>query len=88
MSIGIEPYAGEHAQRLIIGGIVLWFSYRTIVGFKEPGEPIVTTENVWGNTTGKHLNAIDGGDKKDRLPSDVFRGKLNNMLARHGLPEA
>ena len=85
MSIEIEPYAGEHAQRLTIGKLILWFSYKAIIGFKEPGKEIRTSENLWGNTTGKHLNSIDGGDKKGRLKRDVFQAELSNLLIRYRL---
>jgi hypothetical protein len=42
-------------------------------------------ENVWGTTTGKHLNAIDGGDKKSRLKSAEFEKELNDALFKHNL---
>ena len=29
-------------------------------------------QNLWSTTTGKHLNWIDGGSKKDRLTKEAF----------------
>jgi hypothetical protein len=48
------------------GGTTLYFSYRTLIGFTA-GEPRFlryVRRNDWGQTTGKHLNAIDGGSKE------------------------
>jgi hypothetical protein len=39
----------------------LWFSYRTLVAFQVGKYPRIVSENCWGPTTGRHLNAIDGG---------------------------
>ena len=79
---------GAHAQRVDIGDLSLWFSYNTIVAFCEPGKLNRMSENVWGTTTGKHINAIDGGNKKDRLKHNVFSDELQEMLVRHGLTES
>lgn len=54
-----------------INGDDFYFSYKTLVAFRHDGE-VTVRENDWGPTTGKHLNAIDGGDKKRRLPSERF----------------
>ena len=65
-----------------------WFSYKTLVAFWTLGEGRVVRENEWGPTTGKHLNAIDGGDKKERVSSHdfeilysrAFRGSCKEVL--------
>lgn len=59
-----------------------YFSYETLVAFKskKTGKKYVR-ENVWGNTTGKHLNWIDGGNKKARLSEEEFE----NALALEGV---
>ena len=57
-----------------VGALDVYYSYKTPVAFRVGGVLIVR-ENTWGPTTGKHLNAIDGGDKdakKRRLGSDAF----------------
>ncbi len=51
---------------------VFWFSYTTLVAFKTPGGPRVVIENTWGPTTGRHLNAIDDGDKASRVDAATF----------------
>ena len=53
-------------------GIELYFSYETLVAFKVPHYQLVSVENCWGNTTGKHLNWI--GEPKDaRLSFNDFK---------------
>lgn len=50
----------------------VWFSYKTIVAFKDKKGKLHVCENVWSNTTGRHLNDIDGGDKENRIPRAKF----------------
>ena len=50
----------------------LHFSYRTLVAFQKEGCKQVVRQNDWGQTTGKHLNAIDHGPKSERLPAAAF----------------
>lgn len=76
---------GVNALRVQIGSLTLWFSYNTIVAFQEPGKLPRVCENLWGSTTGKHLNSIDGSDKKSRLKAAEFEAELADLLARHGL---
>ena len=62
-----------------IGKIVLYFSYETVVAFYDYNtHQQVVSENIWTNTTGKHLNAIDGGNKKSRVEHDTFLKLLEN----------
>lgn len=49
-----------------------WFSYKTLVAFEPSNGPRCVLQNYWSTTTGKHLNAIDGGNKKTRLTQDAF----------------
>lgn len=54
---------------------MFWFSYETLVAFKQPGKDVIVHTNDWGNTTGKHLNQIDGGganSRRDRLSKLQF----------------
>lgn len=73
---------GTHALCVSIGGIDLYYSYKTIVAYREPQDGLVVSENDWGPTTGKHLNAIDGGYKRGRLLREDFIKKLEAMLER------
>ena len=89
---------GAHSLEVTIGGLTLWFSYETIIGFEyiwrgrktksdplEPAERIsAVTENIWGPTTGKHLNAICV-NKENRLSRDEFTKQLEKCLKRHKL---
>lgn len=58
----------------------LYFSYETIVAFQESGHKIVVCYNMWSNTTGRHLNEIDDGAKKDRLQPNAFQEQLDATL--------
>lgn len=75
---------GAHSLRVSIGSLELYFSYQTVVAFhSNKGRRVC--ENVWGTTTGKHLNWIDGGNKKSRLPSDQFDAELQQVLRDYNL---
>ncbi len=63
---------GAHTLVVDVGGVEVWYSYRTPVAFRALMGQRYVRENEWGPTTGKHLNWIDGGDKKSRLSSDDF----------------
>lgn len=63
-----------------MGAIRVWFSYRTPVAFQVDHESPVVRQNEWGPTTGKHLNAIDDGDKANRIDREAFQKALQNAL--------
>ena len=63
---------GAHTLQFSLNGDDYYFSYRTLVAFRRPSTGLVVRENVWGPTTGKHLNWIDGGRKKERLTHEQF----------------
>lgn len=65
---------GAHALTFTdAAGNDYWFSYKTLVAFRGPDGVRHVHRNDWGTTTGKHLNAIDGGDKKARLSTPDFK---------------
>lgn len=68
-----------------VGELDLYFSYQTIIAFYDiiNGE-LVVSENLWGKTTGKHLNAIQN-DKNERLNREEFEERLNGLLLDHNL---
>jgi len=66
-----------------LGMIDLYFSYQTVVAFRSPDTGLVISENNWGPTTGKHLNAI--GHKDVRTSREEFETQLNELLKKHGL---
>jgi hypothetical protein len=60
-------------------GIYYYKSYNTIIAFEVDGM-ITARQNVWGSTTGKHLNWISS--KKYRLPSDKFEAELKKVQGK------
>jgi len=66
---------GAHCLLVTIGDCDLYFSYQTLVAFCHPTTGLVVRENDWGPTTGKHLNWIDGGNKKKRISGEEFAEK-------------
>jgi hypothetical protein len=77
--------SGGKTNMLEYGGITLYYSYQTIVAFRTVKTGLVVTQNYWATTTGKHLNWIDGGDKKSRLKADEFKAKLEAALTENGI---
>lgn len=72
MSLPTIYHSSASSSSVDLGnGVILFFSYQTLIGFSVNGKRYVS-ENLWGPTTGKHLNAIDGGNKTDRLPRKQF----------------
>ena len=58
----------------------LFFSYDTLVAFSLNGN-LSVRKNEWGVTTGKHLNLIDNGNKKERLEYSAFSAALSDAYA-------
>ena len=73
---------GVHTLAFEVGELTVYFSYTTPVAFHTPKTGLVVSENVWSRTTGKHLNWIDGGTKKDRIPHEDFTRQLSEMDLR------
>ena len=83
--IKLREFDKANQHSITIGGLDLYFSYETCVGFNsdliEEGD--VISENIWSNTTGKFLNMLEG-DHKKRFPHDKFTDMLSNVLELHG----
>lgn len=79
-TVELHRSQNNNLTRIYLGDIVLWFSYETIVAFHVPGSRPVVAANVWSNTTGRHLNEIDGGNKSARLGPEDFRTKLDEVM--------
>lgn len=64
-------------------GITLYFSYNTLIAFRgfidEEKHGLFITKNIWGITTGKHLNFINS-DKTRRIDYDTFIKLFNKAL--------
>ena len=69
-----ENSAGNF-NSVIIKDVKFYFSYETIVWIAFWFN-LYVHENDWSNTTGKHLNRLDWGDKKERLSAEDFAKKL------------
>jgi hypothetical protein len=54
-----------------------YFSYDTLIAFIGDNGLIIR-KNVWGSTTGKHLNWIDS-DKSKRVDKDIFNKELEAL---------
>lgn len=70
---------GAHALAFYLPHITIYFSYKTPVAFNGP-KGLRVRQNDWSTTTGKHLNAIDGGNKKARIPGEQFERELAEAL--------
>lgn len=78
MNIKLKKIAPD-CHMVVIGELLLYFSYETIVGFYDPDEgKSILSENIWSNTTGKHLNNF--ADKSCRIPHEEFTEKLEKVL--------
>ena len=66
--------------------MTLWFSYQTLVAFRIGAEKVVH-QNDWSNTTGKHLNQIDKGDRENRVNATVFQAKWKELTSNKPLPQ-
>ena len=64
---------------VVVGNATYWFSYKTLVAFRV-GAVKVVHKNVWSNTTGKHLNEIDGGDTANRVDTEEFERRLKELV--------
>jgi len=74
---------GINCLKVEIGSLILYFSYSTIIAFRNKGNLIIS-KNYWSTTTRKHLNWINT-DKKIRIKRDIFNEKLENKLKEHNL---
>jgi len=70
---------GAHSLAVTVGSLTIYFSYKTPIAFCTGGRRYVR-ENEWGPTTGKHLNWIDDGEKKNRIPGEQFEEMLSQEI--------
>lgn len=81
LSIGHTP----NYATVQIGNLQLHYSYSTVIAYSVGMRNTVVRKNVWGPTTGKHLNAIDGGGataKAERIDGDMFERQLSAIIDR------
>lgn len=60
-----EIEVDRNATRIDTDQGTFWYSYRTLIAARIGSEKRVS-QNEWGTTTGKHINAIDGSTKETR----------------------
>ena len=77
MSVKLKNIA-PNFNEVSIKGVTLYFSYETIVGFIGKKGTVIS-ENLWGPTTGKHLNRI--GIKENRVSREQFDKLLAKELS-------
>ena len=78
MLIKIRTVA-PHPTWVQVQGVTVWFSYEEPVAFENREGSWVVTQNVWGQATGRHLNAIDGGDVHARVTRREFLRRLSEV---------
>ena len=70
---------GAHSLCFTIGDKDFYFSYKTLVAVRGNGR-LVCIENLWGPTTGKHLNRIQP-DHSKRLHADDFHAAVQEIMS-------
>jgi hypothetical protein len=66
-----------------IDGVMVWYSYGTPIAFRCGGFDRVVRQNDWAQTTGRHLNHIDNGDKARRVTAEEFKKLWNDQTEAH-----
>lgn len=85
ITTSVRPYGrGSNGCSVTIGRLTIWYSYRTPIAFELGSQVRAVRQNDWGPTTGRHLNAIDGGSKATRLPGDEFQRQLSDAIRAVG----
>jgi hypothetical protein len=64
--------------------VTLYFSYETCIAYHLEGKGLTLSDNVWSNTTGKHLGIIASlfnVNRKDKtINNDLFTSRLNQLF--------
>lgn len=87
---------GVNSLKVEFDNLDLYFSYRTVIAFRGTSwnnnrglnvgaGGLFVRQNDWSTTTGKHLNWIDNGDKRNRLQGHKFEALLDQQLKHLGL---
>jgi hypothetical protein len=70
-----HPTGQQNYSVVAVNDITFYFSYETCVAFDAPIVGLVASENIWTQTTGKHLNNIEP-NKNNRVPHAEFERLL------------
>lgn len=79
MSVRLVKGESPTSHTLHLPGIRIVFSYETPVAFCDPHRGWVVCENVWGPTTGKHLNQL-APLGAGRIAPNLFEATLDAAL--------
>jgi hypothetical protein len=82
-----QSYIKAHCSKWRENGTTFYKSYDTIIAFENFKSGLVVRCNSWSTTTGKHLNWIDGGNKKARLSSEEFKKALEKVKPTEKAPD-
>ena len=83
-----QSYVKSRASKWSANGVIFYKSYDTIIAFKTMDNLLKVCENCWSSTTGKHLNWLDGGNKKNRLDRETFQKELAKVKPKESNPLA
>ena len=81
-----QSYVKSRASKWSANGVIFYKSYDTIIAFETMR--LRVCENCWSKTTGKHLNWLDGGNKKNRLDRETFQKELAKVKPKESNPLA
>lgn len=71
------------AHYVNVCGVNILFSYETAVGCNPPDEPSFRRKNIWGPTTGKHLNETGFRNMGiAELDEEQFEVRMNQAILR------
>ena len=70
-----------------INDIKIYYSKDVPIAFETPESGLVVCKNIWGPTTGNHLNTIDGGGKnhKKRVSYVEFEKLWQQYIGEKGI---
>lgn len=78
--ITIDTYAcGDNNRVVTIGELKLYFSYKTVIAFECTEHGMIASENIWGRTSGSHLNIIAPNEDR-RIDRNEFERFLEMYL--------
>jgi hypothetical protein len=81
MRVQLRPGTAASAHTVVLGDLKILFSYETPVAFCVNCAGCCCSENVWSDTTGKHMTQETPVAPKDRTPNDEFNRRLDAILS-------
>jgi 3',5'-cyclic AMP phosphodiesterase CpdA len=78
MNVEVKPGRTASSTFVTVNDMTLLFSYRTVVAYKVDGDTWIASENVWSQTTGRHIGQLP--DNRATLPHDEFMAALDKAL--------